>query len=574
MANREEMKSEGGKDKESSPEILKVLTGNPSLMAWLVFLGFGGALLTFYYTHIHYFPEIEWKESFTYLAALSLLGGGAALTYSLLLFIPGVIWSEFLIFDTELRGQLCYQGSNGEEPCYWNVLIHLALPFTAFMTVVHVAKYFGRVEPAAFFGMAGLIFYYFSDFREILATLKCKLALHTQAENPSILAKAVLTASFAAFTSLVSLLFLYRFVNPESKSLPLLSICTLVVVGSNLLVAVQFRNKLPRAVVTGVLAALVLLFCGEILSEDAAHSIRIMEKFGLGGDSTAVTLVLNEKGRELLEGVGVKPSPQAEAPLLSLGIQPFSSSKYWTIEGARILSRLGNEYLIVADGRHITVPKDSIISWATAQQKPSGSGTVSVTGVQVALDLASALLGLLIGWLLAKAKADLRKRRKKEFWQRFCATTAPVADSTFDARIDPVLTELRRLFDELELHGTLVTAYASESELILSIGAESTTAMDRLAIAKLRCIQLGHGDGKSMHHEHCFIYSRPGEKACTLVIAGSSMACVWAGARYITSHSFLADRDVREAREFGLWIQSNVVSGVPRDIKRVGFQSL
>src|SRR5688572_6126849 len=85
-----------------------VLTANSSFLAWLVSLGFGGALLVLYYTHIHYFPDLEWKESLTYLAALSLLGGTVAFLYSLLLFFPGLIWSEFLIHDSEMEDKLCY----------------------------------------------------------------------------------------------------------------------------------------------------------------------------------------------------------------------------------------------------------------------------------------------------------------------------------------------------------------------------------------------------------------------------------------------------------------------------------
>src|ERR1700688_167343 len=85
------------------PAVLSMLTGNATLMAWLVFLGLGGAFLTSYSAQIHYFPVLDWKESFSYLAAMMILGGGVAVVYSLLLFFPGVIWSEFLISDSELE---------------------------------------------------------------------------------------------------------------------------------------------------------------------------------------------------------------------------------------------------------------------------------------------------------------------------------------------------------------------------------------------------------------------------------------------------------------------------------------
>lgn len=88
----------------------EIVTANATLIAWLVFLGFGSAFLAFFYSHIHYFPELKWQESFSYLAAASIFGGGVVAVYSLLLFVPGWIWSEFLIFDAELveKNALCY----------------------------------------------------------------------------------------------------------------------------------------------------------------------------------------------------------------------------------------------------------------------------------------------------------------------------------------------------------------------------------------------------------------------------------------------------------------------------------
>src|SRR4029077_11920699 len=115
--------SEQASTQEQEQPWVGFLATNATLVAWLVFLGFGSAFLALFYSRIHYFPEIKWEESFSYLAAVSVLGGGVVAIYGLLLFVPGWIWSEFLIFDTELeRGTLCYfydLSGNRSEPCFW-----------------------------------------------------------------------------------------------------------------------------------------------------------------------------------------------------------------------------------------------------------------------------------------------------------------------------------------------------------------------------------------------------------------------------------------------------------------------
>jgi hypothetical protein len=96
------------KSTESKENPSGILTANATLVAWLIFLGFGSAVLASYYAHIHYLPELKWEESFAYLAAVTILGGGIVAIYVLLLYLPGWIWSEFLIFDSELQQEpLC-----------------------------------------------------------------------------------------------------------------------------------------------------------------------------------------------------------------------------------------------------------------------------------------------------------------------------------------------------------------------------------------------------------------------------------------------------------------------------------
>jgi hypothetical protein len=346
MPDTDDRHENAEKTSEKSSGVLGVLTSNATLMAWLVLLGFGGALLTFYYNQIHYFPELKWEESFTYLIAISLLGGFVAAIYSFLLYFPGVIWSELLIFDTELLKELCYPTRVGEEkfeePCLLSLWRHVAAPFSFYMIALHFAMLENviLVGTTAISGLVVLTLFYHSEFSDILKEVKERRA--------SRLLKAVAAADVAALLSFVSLFVLYKIVDPEGYSWPLLLLCTLVVVVSNVLVAIQFRNKPGRAALTGIVAALVLLFCGEVVSEGrAALSTRIMERFGLGKGS--VRMVVTATGIEVLQGQEVRFKP---------------SGQNGVICNAKLLSRLGSEYYVEVQGHRVTLAKDLVRSWS------------------------------------------------------------------------------------------------------------------------------------------------------------------------------------------------------------------
>ena len=121
-------------------------------------------------------------------------------------------------------------------------------------------------------------------------------ALRTEAEGPSLRTKYIAAAGFAALAGVASLLILYKLVvQQDAQCWVLLGICTLLVVVSNFLVAVQFRTKIRRAVVTGIFAGVLLLSSGEILSNGQyAQSLHIMEKLGAKNAADLVRIVLSE----------------------------------------------------------------------------------------------------------------------------------------------------------------------------------------------------------------------------------------------------------------------------------------
>src|SRR5690348_16740900 len=80
----------------------------PTLVSWLTFLTLGGGILLLYYARLNYLPEVEWDKSLVYLALATLIGGTVALLLGLSLFVPGYIWSEFLIYDERLKNAFCF----------------------------------------------------------------------------------------------------------------------------------------------------------------------------------------------------------------------------------------------------------------------------------------------------------------------------------------------------------------------------------------------------------------------------------------------------------------------------------
>lgn len=334
------------RETETLPEarednLAKILSASGAGVSWLIFLSFGSLLLTLYYRQINYFPELSWEEALTYLAAVSVLGGGGTAIYALLLFIPGAIWSEFLIFDSKLRNILCYQG---REPCFKHISLTLGLPFLTLMVLVHLAAASGSQTVTFVVSAVGAA-----------SVLACFAWIFKEMRPATLRLKYVMSASLSAWVSLAALLILYSIASPSEHSPFMLSICTAVVVASNFLVAVQFRQRPARAITTGLLAAFILLVCGEFVEGGrAALSTRVMEEFGLGGESrrNLLTLVVSQEGRDAFAAQCVKTPPS------------IAEGK-WAIQNARILSRLGSEYYLQVGECRVALPKDQVTSWSS-----------------------------------------------------------------------------------------------------------------------------------------------------------------------------------------------------------------
>jgi hypothetical protein len=142
---------EGAVYREGEPQSKEVLPAvqkaeipklDASIALWLIFFVFGGGLLALYYAGISYFPEVSWQDALTFMALMTIIGGSLLLAYSFLLFVPGAIWSEFLICDGQLNKVLT-MAARPLEPCVWTISKQILFPFAIFMAFCHFLLYEG-----------------------------------------------------------------------------------------------------------------------------------------------------------------------------------------------------------------------------------------------------------------------------------------------------------------------------------------------------------------------------------------------------------------------------------------------
>lgn len=118
------------KEKAAAPKL------ETTLVLWLILFVFGGGLLALYYAGIGYFPEVSWQDALTFMALMTIIGGSLLVAYGFLLFVPGAIWSRFLICDEQIHDVLKMSTRPG-EPCVWLVTKRILFPFALFMASCH-----------------------------------------------------------------------------------------------------------------------------------------------------------------------------------------------------------------------------------------------------------------------------------------------------------------------------------------------------------------------------------------------------------------------------------------------------
>jgi hypothetical protein len=125
-------------------------------------------------------------------------------------------------------------------------------------------------------------------------------------------------------------------------------LCTAGVLVSNHVVAMLYQRDAKQAIVASLVAAGFLLFTADWFSP---LSLRIMAYYGMGGDRK-VDVLLTEDGSKVVGDLG------------------FALCRTRTVCGAEILSKLGDEYYLVVDGKTFTLPKVAVQSYRSSDPRP------------------------------------------------------------------------------------------------------------------------------------------------------------------------------------------------------------
>ena len=337
----------------ASSEIDKFLIANTSLAIWLIFLAIGGGILALYYSRIDYLPEVEWKAALVYLFIGSVVGGAIGLLLTLSLFVPGVLWSQFIVLDACLDFTL-HPGLSGDEPdeelCIRSIVSSLGVPFLTLLFLSHV------------FLLAGKLFYWLFaagilvlTFRWMRNRFRQRLETKNTCRGSEFDAHSFKYASWftlSVFLSQVTMYVIYwlsdmpgvltRGVVPYDLGVfaVLTCLCTAGVWLSNHAVAVLYQKRRRGAIAAALLAAGLLLFTADHFSR---LSVKLMNHYGIGYYQR-FNVLISDDGENLVSSLGVKPCGKK------------------LLCNVEILSKIGDQYYLrIGDTDYVTLPKADVV---------------------------------------------------------------------------------------------------------------------------------------------------------------------------------------------------------------------
>ena len=339
-------------DPQDQPTPIELLAKfDTTVLAGLVFLAFGGGIISFYYSHIRYLPDIEWGQSIVHLATATLIGGGFAILLALSLLLPGCMWSAFLLRDDKLKDSFWFHET--DEVCLWTLLRNIGFPFGVIVFANHLVLVVSEKS-----GKNSLLYVY--GFICALLLIPMGLWIKNNLENllkekkkdlgedkGRRLFKYVAWFLVSIIVSQFSMLLIYLFSGrPTGKAFWITTIfCTLGVFISNHFVAIHYEKSRVQSVLVSLVISALLLF---IADRNSTLSVQVLAFFGLGEKSASVDLLLNKEGAEASGKLGLQErcTPKSEERLCDV----------------QVLSRLGNEYLLKAGDQIFTLPKSVVIS--------------------------------------------------------------------------------------------------------------------------------------------------------------------------------------------------------------------
>ncbi|HKV33191.1 MAG TPA: hypothetical protein VJP89_02610 [Pyrinomonadaceae bacterium] len=367
-------------DKSSSAAFLEKV--DSTVVVWLVFLIFGGGIISLYYARIHYLPDIEWSSSIVHMAVATFVGGAITLVLALSLLIPGYIWSEFLIFDERIKKAFCFHPTSNDL-CLRTLWKYVGLPFWLVLLGNHLALLLLQcVLPKNWLQGQGLIVVYILISVGLLFIVGCnrkprfielvekakesepqESSVSAEQDQPQIkqsgeeensrrvfkyVAWFVLSVGLGQTSMLLFFLLLGR--RTDRNFIAITVLCAIAVLVSNHFVALHYHRSHSQAISAALVIALLLLV---VADRNESLSTQILSAYGIGVQSQTVDLLLNDEGQRIID--------RLKLPCTCKGSPPKRICQI------HVLSRLGNEYYLDYKGQRFTLPKTAVVSRSPAQ---------------------------------------------------------------------------------------------------------------------------------------------------------------------------------------------------------------
>lgn len=349
----------GNQPQQPSSEVEKLLQGNTSLAVWLIFLAIGGGLLARYYVKIGYLPEMEWNAALVYLFVCSVWGSVIGLVLTMSLYLPGVIWSEIIVFEDTQDGHLTYcpddpscKHSERKEPCIRSITRYLGIPFAVVLLASHLCLRFSNPGMDFYWVLAALIlvptfFYFRGKFRDRLIPKeepKDKDEIDKRQTLGRQIFRYCIWLTLSVLLTQIATYLVYLLTDRVlawDKFILLTLICTAGGWLSTTVVAVRHRYYPRQALVAALVIAVVLLFWVDRFSD---LSMKLMSRYGVGEYKKYNLLV----------------TPDA-IPLLKSEDVPTCGPQH--LCNVEILSKMGDHYFLkVGDKDYLTLPKKDVIA--------------------------------------------------------------------------------------------------------------------------------------------------------------------------------------------------------------------
>ena len=347
------------KPQQTSSGLDKLLTANTTLTVWLIFFTIGGGILALYYAKIGYLPDMEWRAALIYLFVGSMVGGAIGLLLTISLYIPGVLWSEFIIFDSSLNFSYVPSGSGPSsrkpdgERCLLSTARYLGSPFLIALFFSHSALLVGSKSFWMIaLGILALTFWtMWKRFDGLLKHPRPK-----KRNRPRHLFKYCAWFTLSVLLSQISMYVIYwlsgtpgnlskvykdgEFRHELGLFVVLTLMCTAGCWISNHVVALRHKQFPRQAVVAALLAAGLLLFTADYFS---CLSMKLMNHYGFG-DGQEVSLLLNDDGVAIAKALQLCDT--SNCPKI--------------LNNVEILSKMGEQYFLKVGDKKITLPKRDV----------------------------------------------------------------------------------------------------------------------------------------------------------------------------------------------------------------------